>query len=52
MAGGKVMTSAQLGLIVNADGHVLEPADNWLTYIDPQYRDRAIRIARDEPGAR
>jgi hypothetical protein len=52
MAGGKVITSAQSGLIVDADGHVLEPADNWLTYIDPQYRDRAIRIARDEPGAR
>jgi hypothetical protein len=46
------MTSAQSGLIVDADGHVLEPADTWLTYIDPQYRDRAIRIASDEQGAR
>ncbi len=44
------MTSAQSGLIVDADGHVLEPADTWLTYIDPRYRDRAIRIARDDHG--
>jgi len=34
--------------VVDADGHVLEPADTWLKYLDPQYRDRAIRIARDE----
>src|SRR6266849_7524802 len=48
--GGKVMTSVQSGLVVDADGHVLEPADTWLTSIDPQYRDRAIRIAHDEHG--
>ena len=36
--------------VVDADGHVLEPADTWLTYLDPHYRDRAIRIARDEHG--
>ena len=36
--------------VVDADGHVLEPADTWLKYIDPAYRDRAIRIARDEQG--
>ncbi len=36
--------------VVDADGHVLEPADTWLKYLDPQYRDRAIRIARDEHG--
>src|SRR5439155_7673442 len=34
--------------VVDADGHVLEPADTWLKYLHPQYRDRAIRIARDE----
>ncbi len=44
------MTSAQAGLVVDADGHVLEPADTWLTYIDPQYRDRAIKIAHDDHG--
>jgi hypothetical protein len=36
--------------VVDADGHVLEPADTWLTYLEPHYRDRAIRIARDEHG--
>ena len=34
--------------VVDSDGHVLEPADTWLKYLDPQYRDRAIRIAQDE----
>lgn len=33
--------------IIDADGHVLEPADLWERYIDPVYRDRALRIRRD-----
>ena len=33
---------------VDADGHVLEPPDLWERYVDPQYRDRALRIVRDE----
>jgi predicted TIM-barrel fold metal-dependent hydrolase len=40
----------QLGPVVDADGHVLEPADTWSKYIDPKYRDRAVRIALDERG--
>lgn len=36
--------------IIDADGHVLEPADTWLNYIDPAFRDRAIRIDRDAEG--
>ena len=36
--------------VVDADGHVLEPADLWLKYIDPVFRDRAIRIDTDENG--
>src|SRR3954464_2425871 len=35
---------------VDADGHILEPPDLWERYIDPQYRDRALRIVRDEQG--
>ena len=35
---------------VDADGHILEPPDLWETYIDPQYRDRALRIRVDENG--
>ena len=37
-------------MVIDADGHVLEPADTWLKYLDPRYRDRAIRIARDDNG--
>ena len=33
-----------LGPLIDADGHVLEPADTWQKYIDPKFRDRAIRI--------
>ncbi len=31
--------------VIDADGHVLEPADTWQKYIDPEFRDRAIHIA-------
>jgi len=30
--------------VIDADGHILEPADTWERYIDPAYRDRALRI--------
>ena len=36
------------GLIVDADSHVLEPRDLWLTYLEPEYRDRAIRIEESD----
>ena len=35
--------------IIDADGHVLEPADTWERYIDPAYRDRALRV-REHDG--
>jgi uncharacterized protein len=35
---------------VDADGHVLEPPDLWERYLEPQYRDRALRFVRDENG--
>ncbi|MBV8959865.1 MAG: hypothetical protein JO087_13945, partial [Actinobacteria bacterium] len=35
---------------VDADGHILEPPDLWETYLEPEYRDRALRITRDENG--
>jgi uncharacterized protein len=38
-------------LTVDADGHVLEPRDTWLRYLEPSMRERAIRIERDENGA-
>ena len=35
---------------VDADGHILEPPDLWETYLEPAYRDRALRIVLDEDG--
>ena len=35
---------------VDADGHILEPPDLWETYLEPQYRDRALRLRLDENG--
>ncbi len=35
---------------VDADGHILEPSDLWETYLEPQYRDRALRIVKDGNG--
>ncbi len=35
---------------VDADGHILEPPTLWEDYIDPQFRDRALRFQLDENG--
>ena len=35
---------------VDADGHILEPPDLWESYIDPKFRDRALRFQLDENG--
>ena len=35
---------------IDADGHILEPPDIWQTYIDPPYRERAIRLRVNENG--
>lgn len=35
-------------LVIDADSHVLEPADLWQTYLEPEYRDRAIRIVETD----
>ena len=36
------------GNIIDADGHILEPLDAWEKYIDPAYRDRALRIRQHD----
>ena len=36
--------------VVDADGHILEPPDTWQRYLEPKYRDRAIRIGVDAKG--
>ena len=35
---------------IDADGHILEPPTLWEDYIDPKYRDRALRFRIDEQG--
>lgn len=35
---------------VDADGHILEPPDLWERYLEPRYRDRALRLVLDEDG--
>ncbi len=35
---------------IDADGHILEPPTIWEDYIDPKYRDRALRFRIDEQG--
>ena len=37
---------------VDADGHILEPPDLWEAYLEPKYRDRALRFVIDEQRAR
>ena len=35
---------------VDADGHILEPPDLWETYLESEYRDRALRIVTGDDG--
>ena len=45
------MTTSISGLVtVDADGHVLEPRNTWVDYIEPKLRHRAIRIEEDDEG--
>lgn len=37
-------------LVVDADGHILEPANLWEEYIEPEYKEKALRIKVDEEG--
>lgn len=37
--------------VIDADGHVLEPPDLWLNYIEPKFRDRAPRLGLTGDGA-
>jgi uncharacterized protein len=37
-------------MVIDADGHILEPPDLWEKYIEPKFRDRAIRIRVGDDG--
>jgi predicted TIM-barrel fold metal-dependent hydrolase len=41
-ANARSVTTLSAG--IDCDSHILEPVDLWETYIDPQYRDRAVRV--------
>lgn len=34
-------------LVVDADGHVMEPGTLWHDYVDPEFRERCLRLVRD-----
>jgi uncharacterized protein len=36
--------------VVDGDGHVLEAPDLWEKYLEVKYRDRAVRIRKDDTG--
>ena len=48
MSAGNGEVSVQGG--IDCDGHILEAPDLWEKYLEPQYRDRAIRIKKDDEG--
>lgn len=33
-----------MSLVIDCDAHIMEPADLWRQYLEPRFRDRAIRI--------
>ncbi|MGH7964625.1 MAG: amidohydrolase family protein [Candidatus Binatia bacterium] len=35
---------------IDADGHILEPPDLWEKYLEPKYRERALRIRMNSDG--
>ena len=37
-------------LIIDADGHILEPPDLWERYLEPRFRDRAVSIRVGDDG--
>jgi uncharacterized protein len=36
--------------IIDADGHIVEPRTFWQDYVEPRFRDRLPRIAKDSEG--
>lgn len=35
-----------MSIVIDCDSHVMEPADLWQRYLEPKFRDRAIRIEK------
>src|SRR5258708_17372398 len=36
--------------VIDGDGHVVEPRNAFVDYIDPEFRERAPQIVTDESG--
>ena len=49
-ATSRPMSTLREMVTVDADGHVMEPADLWLRYLEPEFRDRALQIRVDADG--
>jgi hypothetical protein len=39
-----------MACIIDADGHIVEPRKLWEEYVEPEFRDRVIRIERSREG--
>ena len=35
---------------IDVDGHILEPGDLWVEYIEAEFKDRTLRILEDDEG--
>jgi len=38
------------GKVIDGDGHILEPPQLWQQYLEAKYKDRAIRMEKDQTG--
>src|SRR5579864_8492659 len=36
--------------IIDADGHIVEPRKLWEEYVEPEFRDRVVRVDRSPEG--
>ena len=48
--GSLLMRQLAFSGAVDADGHILEAADLWERYLEPRYRQRALRLRTDAQG--
>jgi len=37
-------------IVVDADGHILEPPDLWEKYLEAEYQPRAIKVVKNDKG--
>ena len=37
-----------MSIVIDCDSHIMEPADLWQNYLEPKFKDRAIRIEEED----